>query len=134
MCYWVLTVSGKVFARTTLQHAICNELIDTEMKWWIDKFDEELDKRWDDTNFVDDVEADFYIFGLYEADEAAHGDGSNTSSDEAYEDMMAEESPEHDDIDNVAYNKCIGSEVIMDVPGEGPRRQHSDVVLKTWME
>ena len=47
---------------------------------------------------------------------------------------MAEESPEHDDIDNVAYNKCIGSEVIMDVPGEGPRRQHSDAVLKTWME
>ena len=31
------------------------------MKWWIDKFDEELEKRLDDTNLFDDVGADFYI-------------------------------------------------------------------------
>ena len=57
-----------------------------------------------------------------EADEAAHGDGSNASSDKAYGEMMTEECPEQDDIGDAAYDKYIGAEVMMDVPGEGPRR------------
>ena len=44
-------------------------------------------------NFVDDVRAGFYIDDVDEADEAAHGDGPNTPSDEAYGDMMSEERP-----------------------------------------
>ena len=40
MCYWVLTVAGKVFARTTVQHVICTDLIGPGMKLKIDKFDE----------------------------------------------------------------------------------------------
>ena len=52
----------------------------------------------------------------------AHGDGSNTLSGEAYGYMMTEESPENDNIDDDAYDKYIGTEVIMDVWGEGLRR------------
>ena len=59
---------------------------------------------------------------MNKADEAARGDGTNISSDKAYGNMMAEECPGQDDIDDVSYEKYIGSEVIMDVPGECPRK------------
>ena len=36
--------------------------------------------------------------------------------------MMMEESPKQDDTDDAAYDKYIGAEVMMDVPGEGLRR------------
>ena len=52
------------------------------MKGRIDKFDNELDKRLDDTNFADDVRAGFYIVSVDESDGAAHGDGYNIPSDE----------------------------------------------------
>ena len=35
---------------------------------------------------------------------------------------MTEDCPKQDDIDDAAYDKYIGAEVMMDVPGEGPRR------------
>ena len=34
---------------------------------------------------------------------------------------MTEERPEQDDIDDTDYDKYIGAEVIMNVPGEGQR-------------
>ena len=77
----------------------------------------------DDTNFVDDVGADLYIYYVDEYDGESHGGGSNTPSDEAYGDMTTNERPEKDNIDNAAYEKYIGSELIMDVYGEGPRRE-----------
>ena len=70
----------------------------------------------DDINFFDDVGSDFYIDGMDEADEAAYGYGSNISSDESYGHMRTEERPKQDYIYYSAYNKYIGSEVIMDVP------------------
>ena len=51
MCYWLLRVSGKVVARTTIQHVIHIDLIDTDMKQWIQKY-EESEKRLDETNFL----------------------------------------------------------------------------------
>ena len=48
----------------------------------------------DDTNFVDDVRADLYIDNADEVNGVEHGDGSNTLSDEAYENMKTEELPE----------------------------------------
>ena len=71
-------------------------------------------------NFADDVGADFYIDDVDEYNEAAHEDGSNTLSDEAYGDMMTEERPEKDNIDDAAYNKYVGAAVMMGVAGVGP--------------
>ena len=76
----------------------------------------------DDTNFVDDVGDDLYIDAMDEADEAAQGDGDNALSNEAYGDMVVEESSEKDRIDDAAYNKYIGAEAMMYVLGEVPRR------------
>ena len=81
---------GKLVTQTTVNHVICTELLDTDMKGRIEIFYEEIEKRLDDTNFVDDFGANFYFDDVDEANEAAHGDGANTPSDEAYEDMTAE--------------------------------------------
>ena len=42
MFYWLFTVSWKLIARTNVQHVICTDLLDPEMKGRIDYFDENL--------------------------------------------------------------------------------------------
>ena len=88
MCYWEFKVLGKVITQNNVQHMIHTDLINPDMKVQIEKLDEYLEKRLDDTSFFDDVRAGFYIDDVDEANEAEHGDGSNTPSDEAYGDMM----------------------------------------------
>ena len=53
-----------------VHHVNRTEWIYPGMKRRIDKFDEELAKRLDETNFVADVGDDLYIDDLDEADEA----------------------------------------------------------------
>ena len=62
------------------------------------------------------------VFHLHEANEMAHGYGSNTLSNKAYGEIMVKERPKQDNIDDLAYNKYTGDEVIMDVLGEDPSR------------
>ena len=59
---------------------------------------------------------------VYEADKAAHGDRPNTPSNEEYGYMMMEESHDQEDINDAAYEKYIGADIIMGGPGEVPRR------------
>ena len=98
------------------------DLIDPDMKRRIDMFDEDLEERLDDTNVVDDVGDDFYIYDVDEANDVAHGDGYNTTSCEAYGVTMAEESPDEDNLYNMAYEEFIVSKVIMYMSGEGPSK------------
>ena len=42
MCYWILTVSVKVVAQTTVQYVVRTELINPDIKRWVEKFDDEL--------------------------------------------------------------------------------------------
>ena len=92
------------------------------MKRRIEKFDEELEKRLDDTNFVDDVWADFYIDDVDESTETEHGYGDNTLSDEAYGYIMTEECTKQDTIEDASHENYIGSETIMDMLGEVLKR------------
>ena len=73
---------GNFFYRTTIQHMIYNDLLDRYIKGRIDNFDEDLEKRLDGTNCVDDDGSNFYIDYVDESDEAAHGYGANTLIDE----------------------------------------------------
>ena len=102
---------------------IYTNLIDPDMKWRIDKFDEELQKHLDDKNFVDDVRADFYIDDVDKSNDAAHGDGSNSPNNDAYGDIMMEDLPEDYAIDDTFYDKYISAEIIIDFPKEVPRRE-----------
>ena len=90
------------------------------MKRRVDKYDENLEKQLDDTNFVYDVGDDLYNENVDKANKVVHVYGSNTLIYEAYGDMIVEECPEQEGVDDTVYNKYIGAEVIMDVPVEGP--------------
>ena len=122
MCYWVLTVSGNVIARTTVQHVNRDEYLDLVMCERIKEFDEKIEKRLDDTNFVNPEARELYIDEFEYENEAAHRDGTQMPDDDEYADMNTEERPKQDDVDFETYDKYIGSEVMMDVPGEGPNR------------
>ena len=76
----------------------------------------------DDTNFVNQEAGELCIDEIDDEDEVAHGDGSNNTSGVDYSSMRPEERPEQDDMDDNAYDKYIGAEVMMDVPGKGSRR------------
>ena len=52
-----------------------------------------------------------------------HGYGAKTLSNEAYGDIIVEERPDQDGIDDTAYAKYIGAEMMMDTTEEGPRQE-----------
>ena len=122
MCYWVLTVSGNVIARTTVQHVTCNEYLDPVMCEIIKTFDDLLKKRLDDTNFVNPEDGGLYIDKVDDEDDASHVDRTQTPGQDEYANMNIEERTNQGNINGGAYNKCIGVEVIMEVPREGPMR------------
>ena len=62
------------------------------------------------------------IEDIDDVDKAAHGDGSNTPSGDEYADILTEDRPDCDNLDDDAYERYIGADVLMDVPGEGSRR------------
>ena len=102
ICYWVLTVSGNVIARTPVHHVIRDELLDPVMIERKKKSDEDLEKRLDDTNFVNPESGELCIDAIDDEDEVAHGDGSNTPSDVYYSSMRTEERPDQDNMDDGA--------------------------------
>ena len=72
-----------------------------------------------------------YIDEVGDEDEAAHRDGTQTPDDDEYADMKTKERPEQDDVDSKTYDKYIGAEVMMDVPGEVPKHATMKKILKT---
>ena len=56
LCYWVLTITGKVVARTTVQHATTNEVSKPVIKNVIRDFHNEMNNLIGSDEFVSDLE------------------------------------------------------------------------------
>ena len=56
LCYWVLTKSGKIVARTTVQHVTKEDYYKAEVRARIDQFKLIVVERLDDANFTEKVE------------------------------------------------------------------------------
>ena len=121
MCYWVMTVSRTVVSRNSVEHVTRDDMLDLTTVVRINRFDKALEERLNGTNLTNEEASDMCIDNIDEADKAAHGDGSNTPSDDEYAEMLPEDRPDCDDLDVDAYDKYIGAEVLMDVKGEGSR-------------
>ena len=63
LCYWLLLSNGSILARTTVQHVTREDWLNEEIKEQINQFDQTVDERLDDANFViDDPNlTNFYI-------------------------------------------------------------------------
>ena len=82
-------------------------------------FDKALKERYDENNLTNKEAGDMCIEDIDNADKAVHGFGSNNPSDDEYADIMPEDRTDRDNLDDDAYDRYIGAEVLMDVPGEG---------------
>ena len=61
LCYWLLLESGKVIARTTVQHVIRDNYLNDDVKRDIESFDQSVEERLSDQNFMADPADGVYI-------------------------------------------------------------------------
>ena len=59
MCYWVITESGKLISKTSVEHVTCDDMLESGTKQHIDIFNTKLEERLDDTIFMVDGVAVF---------------------------------------------------------------------------
>ena len=115
LCYWLILESGKIIARTTVQHVVRDDYLNDDVKVELDRFGRSVDDRLSDWNFGLDEPHDFYI-----QDEPDNGSGVIRESD--YGDMHLPETPEADDLDDSIIDQYLNTELIFDV-GTGNERK-----------
>lgn len=122
LCYWILTEAGHIVARTSVQHVTRDERLEPTLMAKITTFDETVKTRLDDANFVNPEVpgVQFIDAEPLMGDGVAYGDGTKTPSNEEYGETQQELS-ERDDIEDSAYDKYIGAEVVLDTH-DGKRR------------
>ena len=121
LCYWILTPSGQVISRSSVQHVTRDDYNDPDIQKRIKEFDRKINEQLGDKNFLN-PDADDAFDDIYEEDIIAHGDGMNTPTDEEYGEMLEEDHKDIDEIGAEAYDKFIGAEVVMDLGDQGPKK------------
>jgi hypothetical protein len=96
LCYWLLLPNGSVIARTTVQHVTRSDMLVEDVKMQIERFDQQVEQRLNDDNFIID---DPNMTGFYIEDEYAEPDDKPTDAglkptDDEYGDMMLNERPD----------------------------------------
>ena len=57
LCYWIVTESGRLVSKTSVEHMTQEDYVQEGMKEQIEEFNKKLEERLDDTNFtLDDIE------------------------------------------------------------------------------
>ena len=95
LCYWLLPESGKVIARTTVQHVVRDDHLNDNTIREIERFDRAVEERMSDHNFIVDEPNGFYIQD--ELDDPLTG---VINAEENYGDMIVPEAMDADDIDD----------------------------------
>jgi hypothetical protein len=130
LCYWVVTESGHVVSKTSVEHVTRDDYLNPDTKTKIELFNKELDERLDDTNFalpgeegvdlkfLEDIDDD-NLFGSMAYNNLL-GIGGVTPTVEEYGDMVFEERPEDDDEE--AIDKYLNMELILGAGTDDQRR------------
>jgi hypothetical protein len=118
LCYWLLLGSGKVIARTTVQHVVRDDYLNDDIRREIERFDQVVDERLSDQNFMAEGHDGFYI-----QDELTDTATSVAPVRDEVDDgnMPFPDSLEADDIDDDLLDKYLNAELIFDV-GTGNER------------
>ena len=116
LCYWLLLDSGKVIARTTVQHVVREDYVNDDTRSQIEHFDRAVEERLSDHDFILHEPNDFYI-----QDELTD-DNCVARNEEGYNDMNVPEAIEADDMDDEFMDKYLNAELIFDV-GTGSERK-----------
>ena len=117
MCYWVLTKSGKVLARTTVQHVTAEEQAEPRMAERIQEFRMIVENRLDDRNFTDwESMGPGFLEDLQPMPED-HVQKGVVPTDKEYGKMIQEEKPDVEDLEE-EYDNYLGAQIQLDVGGE----------------
>ena len=116
-CYWLLLESGKVIARTKVQHVVRDDYLNNDVKRDLESFDRSVEERLSDQNFMADPADGFYIQD--EPDEVPNG---IARTEDDYGDMIIPDTLDADDINDDMIDKYLNAELIFDV-GTGSERR-----------
>ena len=105
LCYWLLLDTGKIIARTTVQHVVREDYVNDETRLQIEHFDRDIEERLSDHDFVIHETNDFYI-----------------QPDVDYDSMTTPAPMEADDMNDEIMDKYLNAELIFDV-GTGTERK-----------
>jgi hypothetical protein len=50
LCYWIVTDSGQVVSKTSVDHVTCNDYLNEDMKAKVKEFEKKLGECLDDSN------------------------------------------------------------------------------------
>ena len=121
LCYWLLLSSGKVIARTTVQHVTREDMLNDDVRRLTDEFDRDVDERLDDQAFLAE-DPDATLFLQDEFDDYDTSGVTTTPADDEYGDMLAPEALEADDMSDEIMDKYLNTELIFDM-GTGAERR-----------
>ena len=117
MSYWILTESGKVIARSTVQNITTTDIATDEMKNRVATFDANLLTRLDDENFHVDLPS--HVLYLQDDDMAPKPDLRAVPPDAEYGDMLMQDpKSEADDIEFETFDQYLGAEFLVNANGE----------------
>jgi hypothetical protein len=113
MTYWILTKSGRVIARSTVQHITTLDMQQDAIQQLQQLFDESIMERFTDEQFVLMEPGLFY---LEDVESPEPVDEANIPDDAEYGDMIHEPRPDVDDIDT--YDRYLNAEVVINRDGK----------------
>ena len=125
LCYWLITGSGKIISKTSVEHVIRDDHLNKDTMAEIERFQQQLDESLDDANFAVENDAEYESMFLDDIDMddnpgINYGDTGQTPSVDEYGDMNIENRP--DDDDEEAVDKYLNVELILDIGTNGERR------------
>ena len=100
MCYWIVTDSGQVVSKTSMEHMTCNDYLNEDMKAKVKEFKRKLGEHLDDSNFILQGGDGVNLKILEDLDDdgiGAMAEDGITLMEEEYDDMIVEEHPEAND-------------------------------------
>jgi hypothetical protein len=113
MTYWVLTKSGRIIARSTVQHITTTDMQQEAIRQLMEVFDTSITARFADEHFVLLEPGLFYL-----DDDLEPTAPEDMPTDAEYGDMIQEARP---DVDVESYDRYLNAEVILERDGEPVR-------------
>ncbi|KAG7369925.1 reverse transcriptase RNA-dependent DNA polymerase [Nitzschia inconspicua] len=125
MCYWLVTDSGKIVSKTSVERVVREDLLSEDSCKRIKDFEALIAERLKDENFdlnQDDlIPGDLFLEDIELSEDNAGVRYGEAPPDEDYGDMLLEPRPDDEDVEE-NFDNYIGVELIMDVGTDGERR------------
>ena len=116
--YWLLLVSGKIIARTTVQHVVREDYLNDDVKLEIERYDRSVEDRLSDQNFTQRNQTGFYI------QDKPNDDASMTRTcEEDYGNMNLPDIPDVDNVNNGLMHKYLNAKLMFNAGTGGHERK-----------